>query len=81
MLTTFAIAMCAVGLFIFSQTDSLFWAAITRTMMGVGVAFSTVSYMKMNSLWFAPKQFAVICGLLGTAAMLIGLSKIIYTGN
>lgn len=70
LLTTFAIAICAIGLFIFSQTDSLFWAAIARTMMGFGVAFSTVSYMKMNSLWFAPKQFAVICGLLGTAAML-----------
>lgn len=69
-LTTMAILVCAVGAFIFSKTDTLNIAIWARTLMGIGAAFATVSYMKMASLWFKPNRFAFIGGLLATAAML-----------
>lgn len=70
LLTTLAIIFCSLGVLLFAQTHSLTLAAISRSLIGVGVAFATVSYMKMTSLWFPPKKFAFVCGLLATAAML-----------
>ena len=70
LLTTFAILLCAVGIYIFSKAHSLNVANWARTLMGVGAAFATVSYMKMTSLWFKPSQFAFVGGLLASAAML-----------
>jgi predicted MFS family arabinose efflux permease len=40
-----------------------------RALMGIGVAFATVSYMKLAAIWFPPKQYAFVSGLLATAAM------------
>ena len=70
LLTTLALLICAAGAYSFSQADSLVLAAWARTLMGVGAAFATVSYMKMTSLWFKPDQFAFVGGLLASAAML-----------
>lgn len=70
LLTTMAILLCAVGIYIFSKAHTLSIATWARALMGVGAAFATVSYMKMTSLWFKPNQFAFIGGLLATAAML-----------
>ena len=44
-------------------------AGMSRALMGVGVAFATVSYMKLAATWFPPKQYAFVSGLLATAAM------------
>ncbi|MES2997977.1 MAG: MFS transporter [Pseudomonadota bacterium] len=70
LLTTLALLLCAFGAYGFSKADSLVLAAWARTLMGVGAAFATVSYMKMTSLWFKPQQFAFVGGLLASAAML-----------
>ncbi|MES2141408.1 MAG: MFS transporter [Pseudomonadota bacterium] len=70
LLTTIALLICAFGAYSFSQANSLVLAAWARTLMGVGAAFATVSYMKMTSLWFKPDQFAFVGGLLASAAML-----------
>jgi MFS family permease len=69
-LTTWALLICALGAYSFSKADSLVFAAWARTLMGIGAAFATVSYMKMTSLWFKPDQFAFVGGLLASAAML-----------
>jgi len=69
-LTTVAILLCACGAYGFSQANSLVLATLTRAFMGIGAAFATVSYMQMTSLWFKPKQFAFVGGLLASAAML-----------
>ncbi len=69
-LTTLAIALCAIGTFTFATTDHLIVAELARSLIGVGVAFATVSYMKMVAIWFKPHQFAFVGGLLATAAML-----------
>jgi MFS family permease len=68
-LTTVAIFCCALGALGFALSHQLWVAALSRAVIGVGAAFTTVSYMKMASLWFKPRQFALIGGLLATAAM------------
>ncbi len=37
--------------------------------MGIGVAFATVAYLKIASVWFPPRQYAFIGGLIASAAM------------
>lgn len=69
-LTSIAIIISALGVLIFSFTDSFFIAKLARGVMGFGVAFATVSYLKMASLLFAPKHFALLAGLMASAAML-----------
>lgn len=68
-LTSLAIFCCALGMILFSQTHSLLFAQISRGMMGIGIAFATVAYMKSAAIWFPPNQYAFIGGLLATAAM------------
>ena len=69
-LMSFAILMCAIGTIIFSVANMLWVAAIGRMMVGVGAAFATVGYMKMAAIYFPPHRFALVGGLLATAAMI-----------
>jgi len=69
LLSTSAVFISALGLYIFSQTHNLLMAELARGLMGVGVAFATVAYMKIAAVWFAPQQYAFVGGLLATAAM------------
>ncbi len=69
-ITALAIALCAIGTFMFATTSELWVAFLGRTFAGIGVAFATVSYMKMTAQWFKPNQFAFVGGLLATAAMI-----------
>lgn len=68
-LTTTAILACAAGVLMFSQAETVLAAGLFRALMGVGVAFATVSYMKLAANWFPPHQYAFVSGLLATAAM------------
>jgi MFS family permease len=68
-LTAAAILSCAVGAVLFSQTHVLFYAELSRSLMGVGVAFATVAYLKIASIWFPPRKYALIGGLIASAAM------------
>lgn len=70
LLSTLAIAVSALGAFIFAKADQLWVAEISRAMMGFGAAFATVSYLKITTVWFRANQFAFVSGLLATAAML-----------
>ncbi len=69
-LSTAAILTSAVGTFFFAESHSLTTASISRALMGVGAAFATVSYMKLTANWYRPERFALVGGLLATAAML-----------
>lgn len=68
-LTAAAIFTCALGLLLFSQAQTGTSAGLFRTLMGAGVAFATVSYMKLAAIWFPPRHYAFVSGLLATAAM------------
>ena len=69
-LTAFAILICGLSTYVFSETDSLIMACISRAFIGFGAAFAAVSCFKAASLWFPPKRFALISGMCMTAAML-----------
>ncbi len=68
-LTALAMLICAIGIATFSQAQTLGVALLSRSLIGVGAAFATVSYLKIAAGWFKPNQFAFVSGLLATAAM------------
>lgn len=69
-LASLALLLSSASLIWFSYAHSLDSAIISRLLMGLGIAFATVSYMKMAAVWFPPNQFAFVAGLLVTAAMI-----------
>ncbi|MCP4475102.1 MAG: MFS transporter [Gammaproteobacteria bacterium] len=69
LLTAAAIAVSAMGAIGFASATTLSHALWARGLIGVGAAFATVSYMKMAAVWFKPRQFAFVGGILATAAM------------
>ena len=69
-ITTLAIALCAIGSFIFAQADTLWIAAMGRFITGIGAAFAAVNCLKLIVNWFPLKQFAFMAGLMMTVAML-----------
>lgn len=68
-LTSVAIFCCALGVLLFAGAHTVMGAGLSRGLMGVGVAFATVAYMKLAAVWFPPRHYAFIGGLLATAAM------------
>src|SRR3990167_3617795 len=70
LLSTLAIAIAAIGTGWFAIATHTAEALLARALMGAGAAFATVSYMKVSANWFPPHRFALISGLLATAAML-----------
>jgi len=69
-LTALAIFICGISTVIFSETNSLTLACLSRAFIGFGAAFAAVSCFKNAALWFPPKRFALISGMCMTAAML-----------
>lgn len=65
-----AIAVCAFGALLFSKANTLGVADLGRLLIGVGGAFSAVGTMKLITLWFEPKRFALVSGLMMTVGML-----------
>lgn len=65
-----AIAVCAVGALLFAKADTLGIAETGRLLIGLGGAFSAVGTMKLITLWFPPKRFALVSGLMMTVGML-----------
>ena len=64
-----AIVSCALGVLLFSQSHSVLIAWLSRGLIGAGVAFSTITYMKSAAIWVSPKRYAFINGFLATATM------------
>ena len=68
-ITSISAFVCALGVFLFAQSSSLFTASISRFIIGLFAAFAAVSCFKLASIWFPPKRFAFVAGLSMTAAM------------
>lgn len=64
-----SLLISAFGILLFAASNHIIFAFIGRLMMGLGVAFATVSYMKVATTWFDEKGFSVASSLLLTAAM------------
>jgi len=65
-----AIAVCAVGAVVFAKAQVVAIADLGRVLIGIGGAFSAVGTMKLITLWFPPRRFALISGLMMTLGML-----------
>ena len=57
-------AVAAVGGALFALSTSFFWAGVGRVLVGASVAVGFVSMLKLSSHWLAPRQFALVSGLL-----------------
>ncbi|MBX9744278.1 MAG: MFS transporter [Chlamydiales bacterium] len=68
--TTIAIAVCALGSLVFSRAESLMIAEVGRLLTGAGAAFSVVNCLKLTANWFPNRLFAFMTGLMMTVAML-----------
>lgn len=68
--TTIAIALCALGSWFFSASDTLLQAGVSRFLTGAGAAFAAVNCLKLIGNWFPFRQFAFMAGLMMTVAML-----------
>jgi MFS family permease len=65
-----AIAVCAIGALLFANAQQLGTANLGRLLIGLGGAFSAVGTMKLITLWFPAKRFALVSGLMMTIGML-----------
>lgn len=69
-LLTIAIIVCASGALFFGMAHTFSVAAFGRILIGLGGAFSAVGTMKLITLWFPQKRFALISGLMVTIGIL-----------
>ncbi len=68
-ITSLDISIMSIGVIEFSQSSIKIEAIFWRAFIGIGAAFTTLSYMKIIGDMFQ-KQFAFFSGLLATGAML-----------
>lgn len=68
--TTVAISLCALGSLIFGMADTFAIAVAGRFIIGIGAAFAAINCLKLIAVWFPPRQFALMAGLMMTVAML-----------
>jgi MFS family permease len=68
--TTVAIALCAIGSFVFAKSDGITTACIGRFLTGCGAAFAAVNCLKLIANWFSASRFAFMAGLMMTVGML-----------
>lgn len=61
---------CSLGCFLFAKAESLWVAQTGRFVMGIGGAFAVVSCLKLAALWFPPKRFALLAGVMVAVGMM-----------
>jgi MFS family permease len=69
-LLTIAAILCSVGCFMFGSATNLFFAEISRMIMGLGGSFAVVGTLKIASIWFPINRFALLTGLMVAVGMM-----------
>ncbi|MBW2706059.1 MAG: MFS transporter [Deltaproteobacteria bacterium] len=75
--------LSAVGIFgavIFSWSDSLAFGVAGRVLLGIGMACNLMGTYKLLTLWFSPKSFATLAGIvvaLGTAGNMVATTPLV----
>lgn len=72
-LLTIASLLCTAGCLIFSYAPTLLFAQIGRFVMGIGGSFAVVGCLKLASLWFPSKRFALLTGIMVAVGMMGGV--------
>lgn len=68
--TSVAILLCAIGMYFFYMAQHLQLAIWSRALVGVGVSFATVTFLKLASLLFDKKFYALLTSYLVVSGML-----------
>jgi len=79
MMTTLS-AIGILGAVIFSLADSLIFGVAGRVLLGVGMACNLMGSYKLLTLWFSPRAFATLAGIvvaLGTAGNMLATSPLV----
>lgn len=63
LLVTLALLLCASGTLFFALTQSIFFAAAGRFLVGIGSAFSFIGVLVLISRWLPATQFALFAGI------------------
>ncbi len=69
-LMTTSILICAAGAAMFGLADSYTMALMGRVLIGLGGAFSAVGTMKIITLYFPAKRFALLLGMMLAIGMI-----------
>lgn len=65
-----AALICGFGCIIFSQAQGLTFAGLGRGFIGVGSAFAFVGAVYVATVWFPPRQLALIAGITAGVGMI-----------
>ena len=80
-------ALSAMGIFgavIFSWADSMTLGVTGRVLLGVGMACNLMGTYKLLTLWFSPRVFATLAGIvvaLGTAGNMLATTPLVILVN
>ena len=83
MMTTLS-AMGILGAIIFSWAESMTLGVTGRVLLGVGMACNLMGTYKLLTLWFSPKAFATLAGIvvaLGTAGNMVATTPLVVLVN
>lgn len=69
-LLTIASLLCAIGCVIFGFAPVLWIAEFGRFVMGIGGSFAVVGCLKLASLWFPLRRFALLTGIMVAIGMM-----------
>ena len=72
------------GALIFSRADSFAYAAGGRALLGIGMACNLMGTYKLLTLWFSPRAFATLAGIvvaLGTAGNMVATTPLVVLVN
>jgi sugar phosphate permease len=79
--------LSAIGIFgavIFSWADSLAFGVAGRVLLGIGMSCNLMGTYKLLTLWFSPRSFATLAGLvvaLGTAGNMVATTPLVVLVN
>lgn len=82
-LLTFGALGAFVGTLLFGLAPSLFWADVSRLLIGAAVAVAFVSMLKLAIHWFPSRRYAMIsgmalfCGIIGATAAGVPLRALV----
>lgn len=68
-----SMSLCVVGTILFSFSTSIYLAAFSRFLEGMGGGFCLLTAVRLASRWFDPRRMAFITGMAVTMAMLGGV--------
>jgi len=68
--TSLAILCCGAGALLLAYAHELYVAELARFITGFGASVAALSCLKLTTLWFPPKRFSLMAGLMLSVGML-----------